>query len=188
MGIVYSPDINRTLGMDLYTHVRTFPDPDVATEWSETKEEIVRVGETFIVNDFIAELKEVKKIDKIRGVTLTKEDVAVKAIINIKGKKGDYIVEPIYIIKDRMAGRIPDIAHDLGVKISLLNIDPKSGSFTFGINTTQIDWIILEALEKPLINVLWIGTLIMVLGFIMAIHRRYTEFTKMRNKEGYDLA
>jgi cytochrome c-type biogenesis protein CcmF len=87
-----------------------------------------------------------------------------------------------------MAGRIPDIAHDLGVKISLLNIDPKSGSFTFGINTTQIDWIILEALEKPLINVLWIGTLIMVLGFIMAIHRRYTEFTKMRNKEGYDLA
>ena len=134
---VYSPDISRTAGMDLYTHIRTFPDPEEDTEWSETEEKNIRIGETFIVNDFIAELKEVKKIDKIRGITLDPEDVAVKAIINIKGKNGDSTVEPIYIIKDRMAGRIPDIAHDLGVKVSLLNIDPKTGSFTFGINTTQ---------------------------------------------------
>lgn len=188
MGTVMSPDISRTIGMDLYTHVRYSPIMAEETEWSETEEHKVGIGETFIVNDFIAELKEVKKIDKIRGVSLSPEDVAVKAVINIKGKNGDYMVEPIYIIKDRMAGRIPDIARDLGVKVSLLNIDPKTGSFTFGVNTTQIDFVILEALEKPLINVLWIGTLIMVLGFIMAIHRRYTEFIKMRNKEGYDLA
>ena len=154
----------------------------------ETEEKNIRIGETFVVNDFIAELKEVKKIDKIRGVTLEKEDVAVKAVIEVQGSGENYTVEPIYIIKDRMAGRIPDIAHEVGVKISLLNIDPKTGSFTFGVNTTQKDWVILEAVEKPLINVLWIGTLIMVLGFIMAIHRRYTEFTKMRDKEGYDLA
>jgi cytochrome c-type biogenesis protein CcmF len=185
---VYSPDISRTAGMDLYTHIRTFPDPEEDTEWSETEEKNIKIGETFIVNDFIAELKEVKKIDKIRGVTLEKEDVAVKAVIEVQGSGENYTVEPIYIIKDRMAGRIPDIANEVGVKISLLNIDPKTGSFTFGVNTTQKDWVILEAVEKPLINVLWIGTLIMVLGFIMAIHRRYTEFTKMRDKEGYDLA
>ena len=184
---VYSPDISRTVGMDLYTHVRTFPDPAEETEWSETQEESISIGQTFIVNDFIAELKEVKKIDQVRGVPLSSEDVAVKAIINIKGKDQEYVIEPIYIIKDRMAGRIPDISHELGVKMSLLNIDPRSGSFTFGVNTTQKDWIILEAVEKPLINVLWIGTLIMVIGFIMAIHRRYTEFTKMREKESYDL-
>jgi len=184
---VYSPDISRTVGMDLYTHVRTFPDPAEETEWSETKEESISIGQTFIVNDFIAELKEVKKIDEVRGVSLSAEDVAVKAIINIKGKDQEYVIEPIYIIKDRMAGRIPDISHELGIKMSLLNIDPRSGSFTFGVNTTQKDWIILEAVEKPLINVLWMGTLIMVIGFLMAIHRRYSEFRKMRDKESYDL-
>lgn len=180
---VYSPDISRTAGMDLYTHIRTFPDPAQETEWSETQEESIRIGETFIVNDFIAELKEVEKIDRVRGVELTREDVAVKAVIDIKGKDKVYTIEPIYVIKDRMAGRIPDISHELGIKMSLLNIDPRSGSFTFGVNTTQKDWVILEAVEKPLINVLWIGTLIMVAGFIMAIHRRYTEFRKMRDKE-----
>ena len=184
---VYSPDISRTAGMDLYTHVRTFPDPAEETEWSETKEESISIGQTFIVNDFIAELKEVKKIDEVRGVPLSSEDVAVKSIINIKGKDQEYVIEPIYIIKDRMAGRIPDISHELGIKMSLLNIDPRSGSFTFGVNTTQKDWIILEAVEKPLINVLWMGTLIMVIGFLMAIHRRYSEFRKMRDKESYDL-
>ncbi len=180
---VYSPDINRTFGMDLYTHVRTFPDPAQETEWSEPKEESIRVGDTFIVNDFIAELTNVEKIDNVRGVELNGEDVAVKAIITIQGKEQEYVIEPIYIIKNRMAGRLPDISHELGIKMSLLNIDPKSGKFTFDISTTQKDWIILEAVEKPLINVLWIGTLIMVAGFIMAIHRRYTEFIKMRDKE-----
>ncbi|MFY0650471.1 MAG: cytochrome c biogenesis protein CcsA [Cyclobacteriaceae bacterium] len=180
---VYSPDISRTAGMDLYTHIRTFPDPEQETEWSETEEHQIQIGQTFIVNDFIAQLKEVKKIDEVRGVQLASEDVAVKAVISISGKNDEYIVEPIYIIKDRMAGRIPDIVHDLGIKISLLNIDPKTGSFTFATNTTQKEWVILEAVEKPLINVLWIGTLIMVLGFVMAIHRRYSEFRKMRDKE-----
>jgi cytochrome c-type biogenesis protein CcmF len=40
----------------------------------------------------------------------------------------------------------------------------------------------MKAYEKPLINVLWIGTFVLVIGFTMAIIRRYREFVKMRNK------
>ena len=185
---VYSPDILHTAGMDLYTHVRTFPDPEQETEWTETEEKTLRLNETFTVNDFIAEILEIKRVKEVRGVSLAPEDVAVKAVVKIQGSEQDYIAEPIYVIKDRMAGRIPEIVNDLGVKITLLSIHPQSETFTLGINTTQKDWVILEAVEKPLINVLWIGTVIMVLGFIMAIHRRYTEFVKMKKKEEtYDL-
>ena len=40
----------------------------------------------------------------------------------------------------------------------------------------------MEAVEKPLINILWIGTFMMVFGFVIAISRRYGEFQKMRDK------
>ena len=44
------------------------------------------------------------------------------------------------------------------------------------------DFIIMKALEKPHINVLWIGTLVMIAGFIIAVRRRYVEFMQMRDK------
>ena len=36
--------------------------------------------------------------------------------------------------------------------------------------------------KMPLINILWIGTFMMVFGFVIAISRRYGEFQKMRDK------
>ena len=179
---VYSPDIKRTLTSDLYTHVRTFPDPESETEWGEMEEVTVKVGETFFVNDFVARVQGIERITEIPQVTLGPEDVAIKARIVISGADEDYIVEPIYLIKDRMIGLIPEEVKDVASKITFLNVHPESNSFTFGINTTQKEWVILEAVVKPYINVLWTGTLIMVLGFAMAIRRRYVEFIKMRDK------
>jgi cytochrome c-type biogenesis protein CcmF len=81
-----------------------------------------------------------------------------------------------------MVGRIPEEVEDLGLKLTFTNIDPAKGTFTFGTSTTQKDWIIMKASEKPFINVLWIGILVMSVGFVLSIIRRYAEFAKMRNK------
>ena len=58
----------------------------------------------------------------------------------------------------------------------------ETGKFGFAFNTTQRDYVVLKAIEKPMINLLWIGTLILMIGFIMAIIRRYREFKLMRDK------
>jgi cytochrome c-type biogenesis protein CcmF len=42
--------------------------------------------------------------------------------------------------------------------------------------------VVIKALEKPFINVLWIGTLILMTGFGIAISRRIREFRKMKEK------
>jgi len=179
---VYSPDISRTALFDLYTHIRTFPDPDQPTDWSDTEEMVVTVDQPFFVNDFVATFEKVERVFEVDGVVLNKQDVAVKARIKIQGSDQDYFAEPLYIIKNNMAGLVPDEIRALGLKISLLKIDPQNNAFTLGIKTTQKDWVILEAVEKPLINILWIGTLVMIIGFCIAIVRRYTEFVQMKEK------
>ena len=40
----------------------------------------------------------------------------------------------------------------------------------------------MKAIVKPYINVLWVGTIIMLTGFSVAIFRRFDEFKKMRDK------
>ena len=65
----------------------------------------------------------------------------------------------------------------------LLDTDhPETNQFSVGISTRQKDYIILKAMEKPLINVLWLGTLMVMTGFGVAIARRYREFTRMKLK------
>ena len=182
MGVVYSPDINRTLTADLYTHVRTFPDPEQEMEWGEMQNVTVPIGERFFINDYVATFEGVESFDQLPNVQLGPQDVAVKAIIKIEGEYDTYRLEPIYVIKDKMAGKIPDVANDLASRITIQSIQPEDNSFTFGLQTGQKDWIIIEAVEKPWINVLWLGTLLLAIGFVVAMMRRYEEFRKMRDK------
>ncbi|MEM9326850.1 MAG: cytochrome C biogenesis protein, partial [Bacteroidota bacterium] len=182
MGVVYSPDIDRRLIADLYTHVRTFPDPESEPTWSETEFASLQMGQTFFVNDYAATFLRMEPTRELEGVELGPDDIAVKAIIEIQGEDENYIAEPLYIIKDRMAAKVPYVVNDLASKIFIESINPEQNSFTFGLNQTQKDWVIIEAVEKPLINILWIGTLLMVVGFVIAIVRRYGEFVKMRDK------
>ncbi len=184
MGFIASPDIKRFLGSDLYTHVSSVPDPKQEKKWSEMQEQVVHVGDTFFVNDHVALLEGVDRVMNIEehGIQLGPEDAAVKARVRVLEKTRDYTVMPTYIIKDKMVGRIPEVVHDLGLKIVLLEINPKDQTFTFGTQLTQKDWVILKASEKPLINLLWIGTFVVVIGFCMAIARRYSDFKAMRDK------
>ena len=91
-------------------------------------------------------------------------------------------VDALGQVKDGLVGRISDEVDDLGLKLTLMNVHPETNNFTIGANTRQKNWVVLKALEKPFINLLWLGTFILVIGFGVAINRRYSEFQKMKNK------
>jgi cytochrome c-type biogenesis protein CcmF len=181
MGVASSPDIKRDLSKDLYAHIVDLNDPEKA-EWSKPEEIKIAALQEFFANDYVAVLEKVERIFSVGDTKLDPEDVAVKALIRVKGEYEEYIAEPIFIIRNRMVGRIPYEIRDLGIQLTLMNIHPETGQFTIGINTRQKDWIVLKAFEKPMINVLWIGTLVLMTGFGIAMTRRFREFNKMKEK------
>jgi cytochrome c-type biogenesis protein CcmF len=181
-GLLASPDIYRSVTADLYTHVSSVMDPAEGEEWSKLEELKVKQSQEFFANDYVGVLESVDRIYNVLGIELTDQDVAVKAKIRLQGEKGDYIAEPVFLIRDKMVGRIPDDISDLGIRVTLMNIHPETNEFSLGINTRQKDWVVIKAMEKPYINVLWIGTLILMVGFGMAVSRRIREFKKMKAK------
>jgi cytochrome c-type biogenesis protein CcmF len=176
MGLLASPDIKHFADRDLYTHVSSVPPAEEEREWSELKEYDVAAGDTIILNDYITVFNGVERIDKVPGVDMKAGDVAVQADMKIMGERKQYHAHPVLMIKDQMMGRVPEEIADLGLRITFLNIDTENNRFKIGVNSTQKDYIILKALEKPFVNILWIGTILMGVGFVMAIVRR--------NKEG----
>lgn len=175
MGFIASPDIKMFAKSDLYTHVSAVTNNEEEKEWSELKEYDLAIGDTLFLNDYIAVLKDIEPTREVKGVQLGAGDVAVQADFKIFGEEKDYHAHPVFVIKDNLVGRIPDEVEDLGIRLTFLNIDTKNSKFKIGVNTTQKDYVILKAIEKPFINILWIGTMVMAAGFIMAITKRYKE-------------
>ena len=175
-GFLASPDIRRRLDRDLYTHVSAPMNRDAEPEWSTLEEVRVKIGEKFFVNDYVSVLDKVERINQLPGLMLSGEDIAVKASIKMEGEHETFFVEPLFLIRNgNEVGRVSSETGELGVKITLLNIHPATNEFSLGLQTRQKDWVIIKAMEKPYINILWLGTLLMMLGFTIAMVRRIRE-------------
>ncbi|WP_338793790.1 cytochrome c biogenesis protein CcsA [Bernardetia sp. MNP-M8] len=174
MGFVVSPDISQGIKSDLYTHLSSLPDPAEQRTWAEAEMKTLSPMDTFIVNDFVAVLDGVH-----RGKPLADEDYMVYAEIRILDKEETYTVKPVFQIKGNEVRGVPEIVESAGVEFTMMNINPKTEEFTFKIRTTQRDWIIMKALEKPYISLLWLGVNVMTLGILVAMWRRYTEARKV---------
>ena len=168
-GLLASPDIKKFLDHDIYSHISSVPDPSKEKDWSEVKESQLALGDTIYLNDYFAVFRGVEPAQQTAGLGLGKGDVAVQADMLVYGEKKQYHVHPVFIVRNNLIGRVPDEIEDLGLRISLNSVDPAAGRFTFGVSTTQKDYIILKAMEKPFINLLWSGTLLMALGFVLAL-------------------
>ena len=183
-GEVVSPDIKRLWNRDIYSYVSVRPTFEEDIEWSEKEFQELSRGERFFVNDYVATYKGLTRVEAVNFTELGPNDVAVRADIEVMAENGEtYLAQPLFVIKQNGWGRRePDVIKEVASRFTLESINPDTGTVTVGVNTTQKDFIIIKAIEKPHINILWIGTLVMVAGFIIATRRRYTEFKLMRDK------
>jgi cytochrome c-type biogenesis protein CcmF len=172
MGTVVSPDISHFWDSDLYTHISSIPSPKDETSWSKPDTALLALGDTFFVNDFVCIFDNIVKTDaSLLG--LERVQAAVKANIRVLDREKTHDLAPVFAINEEgMVATPPAIDLGLGVKISLSMIKPQENKFVLVTQSTQRDWIILKAVEKPLINIMWIGTLLMVLGMAVAMRRR----------------
>ncbi len=167
----------------MYTYVSMVTNPTAEPVWSQTENFTVNLRDTFFVNDYVAILDNVVRTEEVEGVKLEEGDAAVKAVIRVLDKENEYIITPSFVIRDRLVARKPEVHNELGVRIQFMEINPQTGQFTFAVNTTQRDFIVMKATEKPLINILWLGTFVLMIGMILATIRRFREFIKFRDRE-----
>lgn len=183
MGTVASPDISHALGLDLYAHVSAPMTEEAREDWKEREEVRVKRAKEFYVNDYVAIVEKLTRLYQIGNEKIDSTFVAIQASIKVQGERKDYYFQPILILgTNSRGGIVPDEIGDLGLKISLMNVHPESDELTLGIQTRQKNWVVIKAMEKPFVNVLWIGTLVLMAGFAIALTRRFREFSKMKAK------
>jgi cytochrome c-type biogenesis protein CcmF len=178
MGNVASPDIKRFWNKDIYSHVNYVQMPE-DREWSSPIDYAVTVADTFFLNDYVAILDDVVGVREVDGMELGEGDVAAMAKLRILERDGEKLLRPTFVIKNNQVWSKPVVSNELGLRVQLNQINPENGLFTFSIARSEREYIVVKAIEKPFINLLWIGIILLITGMFLSAFRRFLIASKV---------
>ncbi len=179
---IQHPAVREGLFRDLY--VATFPSA-MSEEPSDGTELQIQRGETRSLNGGAYALEFVDydlDVDPARyGFASDRVDLAVSARIQITAAAtGEtQTLLPVYIItNDRQQQVVPDRSEDGAVGVAFVGMQPDQNAINLvleGATADQSDWVVVQAYEKPFISVLWLGVIVILMGFGIAVFRRAEE-------------
>jgi len=188
MGLIASPDTKHYLTYDVYTHITSAAikqkDHDDHEGHSDDENykapRVVKVstGDTIHTSSGTITVQAINNQPQAKDLVLAKGDFAAGLPLEINASGKIYKAEPIFLIKGNntfdFARKID--ALDLKVRFSKVLPDEKKVELQIFEKPQQAkDWIVFKAIEFPYINLYWVGTIVMVVGFLISIVRRKRE-------------
>ena len=177
MGLIANPDTRHYFSKDLYTHVTSVPDKTKKKEdQAELKftDHTVKIGDTVYTSNSYIRVEHLDRVTTSDKVNISGSDLAVEAVLAIKTLDGkSYEARPLYYIHDYRGFYFDDVIKELGLTLRLNNILPENQSIVLSVAETkpEKDFIVLTAIVFPYINLLWLGTVITIIGFVISIVR-----------------
>ncbi|MFT5517079.1 MAG: cytochrome c-type biogenesis protein CcmF, partial [Rhodothermales bacterium] len=108
-------------------------------------------------------------------------EVAVGAILGVTQLASGETrrITPVYRIDgERRVQVAPESIDEWGLSLGFAAMNVDSGTIDIavtGVRTAPVDWIVVQAYEKPLITLVWIGFILLTIGFAISIVRRQEE-------------
>jgi len=174
---IQHPDIKLGVAGDLFVAVT--PNKMLDDNTGRAGEVAMAMGDTLVVGDNEYELTFVRfEIQEDSEYHTDSTEIAVAAVLNVTnlatGEKREF--KPLYLV-DR-SGTTRSVRNELpgwqfAVSFVGMNVDNGQVQLVLeGVSVEPEDWIVVQAMEKPLIILVWIGILMLSAGFVLAFIRR----------------
>ena len=174
MGNVANPSTRRTLTQDLYTHITSAPitDEGRVTDSITTESFRVKVGDTLQLSRSAAIINKINPKAEIEDYILEDGDLVVGAQISYITLDSAYEIEPKYLIQRQIARSIPLEIEEKDITFAFTRIFPETSEIELTVTQNYPRFLIMKAIKFPMINLLWLGSVIMAIGVFMSIVRR----------------
>lgn len=189
-GLIGTPDTRHYITHDIYTlitaaavdgHQNQNKEQDKSgfEEYEEPATYEVNLGDTLRYRNGFFVIENVNRDAKLENMPKADDDVLFGLKIKVHAADGkNYDVEPIFLIKN---GNVFDFHKDIeeqGLRFRFSNIKPSEDKLEIMVYQKPLPekkWVVFKAIKFPYINFFWCGTIVMTIGFIMAIYRRSRE-------------
>lgn len=150
----------------------------------------VKQNELFYYKDFGLQIKSFNNTPTHKNYEKQQGDIAASALIEVrKGKNDLKKINPVYILRNNQSFSVKEYLPEEGLHVRFTKIDPINEEFSFELaidkrdflsipikiadDVPRSDFIVFEAKEFPGINLFWLGAILMLLGFILALAKRW---------------
>jgi cytochrome c-type biogenesis protein CcmF len=179
-GNVPEPDTKHYLHKDIYTHIRWAELEARKTDvngYFEPKENLVAVKDTFYSTVHMIVVDSLLPVTNREKYNLEANDIAARAVLRVINQGNEAVIaEPLFVLRDssRVVANPIELVEQ-GLKFALPKINPQDGKLTIMLaehEKNRKEFIVMQAIMFPWINVLWIGCILMVIGTILAVIQR----------------
>ncbi len=175
-GLSANPDTKHYLTKDIYTFISQATDKSRSDTSTYRSHIVQKPGDTIYLKSGYMVFEGFSKNVSDKRYHPGDSDIAVSAKLTVHDKKDHtYELDPLYIVRNKTSvDHLEDSLKSMDLYVRLENIVVKSQDSAYAeIMVRQTDpmddFIVLKALVFPYINVLWIGVVIMVLGFFISL-------------------
>ncbi len=183
MGLVSNPDTKHYFTKDVFTYLTSIPrELDESEKAKNFKEVEIAIGDTVALNKSLILLEKINPTPTNPNYFGLPGDIAAGAsIIAMDLTKNEFRAEPVYFVRGMEEDNIADEIEELGLKISFTKINPAKNTVVLQFEEEEKpeEFVIMKAMIFPYINLLWLGCIVMTIGFIMALRRRMKERVKV---------
>jgi cytochrome c-type biogenesis protein CcmF len=108
--------------------------------------------------------------------------IAVAAVLKVTNTRTGETREarPVYLVSQGgVVEVLPNRFADWNLTLAFQGMNVNDGSISLGVEgvaVTPEDWLVVQAYEKPLINLVWLGILLLSAGFTLALYRRAQDY------------
>lgn len=170
MGNVYEPATVNHLDKDVYAYL-SYADlaPKGMDTYPKIREAEVAKGDSVRIEGLLLIIDSLTVMESDPAM----ENVWLKAFVRIVSPSGSTAhLEPEYRIHNDLVGNEMVTGEGLGFSVRFERVSDLPGAIWLGLYKEQKDMIVMKAIIFPYINILWLGSIIMLLGFCVAfVHR-----------------
>lgn len=171
-GLIANPASKHYWNRDVFTYITSALDPSKVEDTTSYKKHTVKKGDSiFLANGYLV-------FEDFEDASYAQQsgELSVKAKLkayDLKGEVGE--MEPVYgITENAFQNFKEDTLRSLGIYAKFVKVNPDEGSIDLLIKQKdpKDDYVVMKALVFPYINLLWLGIVVMVFGFMLSAYNR----------------
>jgi cytochrome c-type biogenesis protein CcmF len=183
-GLSSNPDTRHYLTKDVFTYVNSVYK---ATDKGGYNSDTLKVGDSlFLHNGFIV-FEGFDRDAKRKDYVPQPGDIAVGARFSVHTlESAPTEIKPLFILRNNEITGLPDTARSIGLFSRFANLLPQTEQAVIESKQREghDEYIVLKAIVFPYINVLWLGVVVMVFGFLLSMWNRAQARGKVETLKG----
>ncbi|MBI2729840.1 MAG: cytochrome c biogenesis protein CcsA [Sphingobacteriales bacterium] len=173
-GLMANPDSRHYWNKDIFTYITSLPDPEKNKDTSTYRDKLVKQGEKLFYSSGYFTVDSVTSLNERERINTSAADSLVALKISVHGKdSSNYLALPLLVYSKGNISVIPDTVIAQNISLRLNAITPEGINIGVKESDSLLQYVTLKAYVFPMINILWLGVIIMVIGFFMSMWRRF---------------